>query len=275
MIRRVMMASVWTALGFGIFAVPASAQVFGVFTWQMQPYCNNVTLTLTSVSGNFTLDGFDDQCGGAKRSAASGMGVFNPDGTVSVNFTIVPPAGQPLHVAASVSPANGQGTWTDDQGHGGTFAFFGATPGLPPLPTTPARFRVTGLNSLAQSGVTTINTWTTVEYNDGGGTFTPATGVYVVPSTGTYILTTTVRWNAFAAATGYKCIYFYQGNTGFATACEAPSTTANFQYQVLTTTARLNAGAQVTVRAFQTTGGAATIGPGTTTEATFTVTRIP
>lgn len=122
-------------IALSVYSTNASAQVFGTFNWQMQPYCNQVTMTLTSVTGNFTLDGTDDQCGGPKKASASGVGVFNPDGTVGLNFTIVTsPAAQPVAVSAVVSPANGQGTWTDNVGNSGTFAFFGSTPGLPPRP---------------------------------------------------------------------------------------------------------------------------------------------
>ena len=41
-------------------AAPASAQVFGTLSWQMQPYCNVVTLTLTVTPTGFALDGHDD-----------------------------------------------------------------------------------------------------------------------------------------------------------------------------------------------------------------------
>jgi hypothetical protein len=128
------------ALVLSALAVPdASAQVFGTFTWQMQPYCNNVTLTLTSAPTGFRLDGSDDQCGAATKGSAAGIGVFNPDGSVGINFTIIAsPSGRGVQVSGIVSPANGQGTWTDSAGNSGTFAFFGATPGLPtrPLPAT-------------------------------------------------------------------------------------------------------------------------------------------
>ncbi len=115
----------------------ASAQVFGTFTWQMLPYCNKVTLTLTSEPAGFRLDGSDDQCGAATKGSAVGTGVFNPDGSVGINFTIVAsPSGRGVQVSGIVSPANGQGTWSDSAGNSGTFAFFGAVPGLPvrPLP---------------------------------------------------------------------------------------------------------------------------------------------
>lgn len=109
----------------------AYAQVLGPLTWQMQPYCNRVTLTLTGSATGFALSGSDDQCGSVTKGSATGAAVFNADGTVSLNFTIVtPPAGLAIHVSAIVSPANGQGTWSDDVGNSGTFAFGGNTAGL-------------------------------------------------------------------------------------------------------------------------------------------------
>ena len=136
MVIKTAVRGLLTVLAIMAGASTASAQVFGTFTWQMQPYCNKVTLTLTSVTGNFTLDGSDDQCGAAKKASATGIGVFNPDGTVGINFTIVTSGGVGVHVAASVSPANGQGTWADDLGNTGAFAFFGTTPGLPLRPAS-------------------------------------------------------------------------------------------------------------------------------------------
>ena len=56
-------------------ATTASAQVFGTFPWQMQPYCNAVTLTLTSAPAGFTLDGTDDQCGATIRPGRSASGL--------------------------------------------------------------------------------------------------------------------------------------------------------------------------------------------------------
>jgi hypothetical protein len=115
----------------------ADAQVFGTFTWQMQPYCNRVTLTLSNSPGGFTLSGSDDQCGSVSKGSAAGVAVINGDGTVGLNFTIVtPPAGLAIHVSASVSPATGQGTWSDDVGNSGTFALGGNAGVLPVRPST-------------------------------------------------------------------------------------------------------------------------------------------
>jgi hypothetical protein len=116
--------------------VGADAQVFGTFTWQMQPYCNRVTLTLTNSPGGFSVSGSDDQCGAVSKGSAAGVAVFNTDGTVGLNFTIVaPPAGQAVHVSARVSPTTGQGTWSDDVGNSGSFAFGSNAAGLPVRPT--------------------------------------------------------------------------------------------------------------------------------------------
>ncbi len=129
MIRRlrvVMMALMVCALG----ASSASAQVFGTFTWQMQPYCNVVSLTITQIPGGYTIDGSDNQCGAAKLAGAAGMALINPDGTVGLEFTIVTaPAGKALHVSASLNPGTGSGPWTDSVGNSGTFALGANGPG--------------------------------------------------------------------------------------------------------------------------------------------------
>lgn len=94
----------------------ADAQVLGTFTWQMQPYCNRVSLTLTTTPGGFVLHGVDDRCGATARGSATGAAVFNADGSVSLNFSIASaPAGTIAHVSAGVSRrpgrAPGRTTW--------------------------------------------------------------------------------------------------------------------------------------------------------------------
>ena len=135
-IRRAALAVMLTsALG----ASEASAQVFGTFSWQMQPYCNVVTLTITQIPGGFTLDGNDNQCGlVGKLAGATGMALINPDGTVGLEFTIVTaPGGKAAHVSASVSTATGSGPWIDSVGNTGNFALGSPGSGSPrPLPAS-------------------------------------------------------------------------------------------------------------------------------------------
>ncbi len=105
-------------------SVPAAAQVLGAFSWQLAPYCNVVTVTVTQNGGNYTLDGYDNQCGAGTRAAVVGMAVPNPTGSVTIGFTIVtPPSAVPVHVTTAIDLATLGGDWSDDQGHAGTFVF--------------------------------------------------------------------------------------------------------------------------------------------------------
>lgn len=135
-----------------LLASSTSAQVFGTFSWQMQPYCNKVVLTLTTTPTGFALSGYDDMCGGNPRSTAGGQAVFNPDGTVSVNFTLVTsPSGRSAGVSGIVSPFTGAGTWTDSLGHTGTFVLGANTLGLPGRPLAPDVLTVADNPNAAQS----------------------------------------------------------------------------------------------------------------------------
>lgn len=100
----------------------ATAQSVGTFQWSLQPYCNVITLSVVRVGDVFMLDGFDDNCGAATRSAVTGSAIANADGTISMGLTIVgSQTGVPPHVAARVSLPTLNGTWQDGGGHSGTF----------------------------------------------------------------------------------------------------------------------------------------------------------
>ena len=47
----------------------AAAQLIGTFAWQTQPYCNQIVVAVTQIGATYTLDGYDDQCGGANPRA--------------------------------------------------------------------------------------------------------------------------------------------------------------------------------------------------------------
>lgn len=319
-----------------VAAAPAvgSAQVLGTFPWQMQPYCNVVTLALTNTpAGGWVLDGNDDQCGIVSRASAIGVATFNGGGNVTLSFSIVTaPSGKPVHVSAVVSPTTGSGTWTDSVGNSGTFAFFGATPGLPvrPLPASglapssvttleiaagsvgasdinaaEVQTRVTGscppgqamtgiaangtatctaaavdfkvkdhAVTSAPSGSTVVVIWgTTPTYNTGGGTYDAGTGSYTVPRAGVYLVTAVVRWQAFGASTGQKCVVTLVNSTSSndGAVCEAPSTTSPFQLQQLTNVLSLNAGDVVRIGANQGTGMTRSVGPGNALDTFFAV----
>jgi hypothetical protein len=116
----------------------AFAQSLGTFRWQLQPYCNVLTLTVTQNSGVYTLDGFDDQCGAATVAPLAGTAVSNPNGTIELGLNIVAsPGGAPVHVAVPLSITTLGGTWHDSLGNTGSFVFNPGTPAGAPRPAAP------------------------------------------------------------------------------------------------------------------------------------------
>lgn len=104
-----------------------AAQSLGIFRWQLQPFCNVVTMAVTQNGGVYRLEGTDDQCGGAGQASAMGTAFPNPDGSIGFGFTIVTaPGGASVHVDATIGIATLSGTWRDSAGSHGSFVF---TPG--------------------------------------------------------------------------------------------------------------------------------------------------
>ena len=110
----------------------AHAQPLGTFSWQLQPFCNVVTVNLIQQGAVYTVDGFDDQCGAPQRASLVGLATPNPDGTIGLGLHIVTaPGGRGVQVDARVSLPTGSGPWTDSAGNTGTFAFAARTGGSP------------------------------------------------------------------------------------------------------------------------------------------------
>ena len=116
-------------------ALSASAQTLGVFRWQMQPYCNVISVTVTQQGEVYSLNGTDEQCGGAP-SAVTGEAFLKAGGQVGLGFTIVlSPSASPVHVDATISLGSLSGTWADSGGRTGDFTFTpGASRGGSPRP---------------------------------------------------------------------------------------------------------------------------------------------
>lgn len=125
-------------LVFALAARPADAQLLGTFTWQQQPYCNRLTVTIAVNGEGYAVDGYDDQCGGALRASVAGTSVVNGDGTIGLGLAVITvPGGAPSHIDARVNPSSGNGTWTDATGATGLFVLGAAAGGAPrPLPPT-------------------------------------------------------------------------------------------------------------------------------------------
>jgi hypothetical protein len=95
-----------------------------------------VAVTVSVAGAVFRLDGTDDQCGAALRGSAFGSAFTNPDGTIGLGFVVeMSPGGQSVAVDALIDLGTLSGTWRDQFGHVGTFAFTpGPGTGGPPLP---------------------------------------------------------------------------------------------------------------------------------------------
>jgi len=119
-------------LAWLVAASVADAQSLGTFRWQLQPYCNVVTINVTGVAGVYTLEGFDDQCGAPTRAPLTGVGTPNPDGSIGFGLNVVTtPGGRGLQVDARISLQTLGGSWSDSEGHSGTFAFNARSGGNP------------------------------------------------------------------------------------------------------------------------------------------------
>ena len=139
----VVIALLWTS-------VSANAQPIGTFRWQLQPYCNVVTVNVTQQNAIYTLDGTDDRCAASQAASVVGVAFLHPTGMVGFGLSIVLPGGTPVHVEATISMASLSGTWRDSAGQSGTFTFTpgGGTGGAPrPVPTS----------ALAPASITTLH----------------------------------------------------------------------------------------------------------------------
>jgi hypothetical protein len=139
-----------------VVALPAFGQPLGAFRWQLQPFCNIVTVAVTQNGPIYTLDGTDDQCGATTHASVLGTAFSNPEGTIGFGLNIVgTPGGAPVHVDATISIATLNGTWRDSAGNDGAFVFTpGAGSGGPPRPVTGGLGGVTVTTVTAGTGLT-------------------------------------------------------------------------------------------------------------------------
>jgi hypothetical protein len=122
--------------------VPRTAtaqQPLGTFQWQLQPYCNVISVVVTGI-GVFSLQGSDDNCGGPRRASVVGTAFQNLDGTIGLGLNIVgAPGATPLQIDAAVTLPSASGTWRDNTGNSGAFTFTpGAGTGGSPRPVPSA-----------------------------------------------------------------------------------------------------------------------------------------
>ena len=105
----------------------AQGTVLGTFRWQLQPYCNVLTVNVVQVGTQYHIDGTDDLCAATRKASVVGLAFPNPDGSIGFGMTTVTvPGGTPMHIDATIGLPSGNGAWTDSGGNTGSFIF---TPG--------------------------------------------------------------------------------------------------------------------------------------------------
>ncbi len=133
------LALLGTATLFAGAGAGVDAPSLGTFRWQLQPFCNVVTVSVVQQSGIYTLDGYDDQCGAPQRAPLVGLATPNPDGTIGFGLHVVTvPGGRGVQIDARITLAALGGSWSDSAGNAGAFAFGASTGGSPrPALTVP------------------------------------------------------------------------------------------------------------------------------------------
>ena len=126
----------WMLLAVVLVSTAAEAQTLGTFRWQLQPYCNVLTVTVVQQGAQYQVDGTDDQCGAAQQASVVGRAFPNPDGLIGFGLTTVTTTNATaIHIDARLNVATLGGTWRDSAGNSGTFAFrTGAGTGGNPRP---------------------------------------------------------------------------------------------------------------------------------------------
>lgn len=153
-VRTTRAAVLILASALGAIPASAAAQSLGAFTWQLQPFCNRVTVTVVQTGGVYTMDGFDDQCRVGPRAPVVGAATTNPDGTIEFGWTIgTTPGGKPVHVDARIDLGSLGGPWSDSAGNSGALAFGADVDGMarPVLAVAPGTVTTT---AIAEGAVT-------------------------------------------------------------------------------------------------------------------------
>ena len=94
--RSPLAAALSAIVVLGLAPDEADAQSLGTFRWQLQPYCNVLTVAVTQVGSVYRVEGTDDQCGAATSASVIGTAFQNPNGSIGFGLNVVAaPGGTP------------------------------------------------------------------------------------------------------------------------------------------------------------------------------------
>lgn len=103
----------------------ANAQTLGTYRWNISPFCNVITLTITQFEAGWSAVGSDDNCGLTEASPVSGS--FSRLGRGSDLKGILTSEGSNRFTTTTttlrIEPESGGGDWVDDAGNHGDAVF--------------------------------------------------------------------------------------------------------------------------------------------------------
>ena len=162
--RSPLAAALSAIVVLGLASDAADAQSLGTFRWQLQPYCNVLTVVVTQVGAVYRVEGTDDQCGAATSASVIGTAFPNPNGSIGFGLNVVAaPSGIAAPIDATITVATLSGTWRDGGGGSGTFAFTpgagtGGSPRPAPAAAVPATIRLLTDGGLMAGGQLDVGT---------------------------------------------------------------------------------------------------------------------
>jgi hypothetical protein len=132
----------FASLAFLMLSAPVyGQQVIGTFSWQTQPYCNVLTLTVIQQGAVYQLLGTDNLCG-AGNAPVSGTAVPSAGG-VAFGLTVSLSSGRASQISAAINLITLSGTWADADGNTGPLVFAGNSGGSPrPAPAASSSIMV-------------------------------------------------------------------------------------------------------------------------------------
>jgi hypothetical protein len=122
---------------FGAFTLflgigSASAQTtLGTFNWQLQPYCNVVTVQVTQEGATYRLAGWETVCGVSARQGVHGTVSPNLDGSLTFLLVTANANGTQVHTSVRFDVQSLGGSWSDSAGNTGAFVLGASTGGAP------------------------------------------------------------------------------------------------------------------------------------------------
>jgi hypothetical protein len=162
--RSPLAAALAAIAALGLAPDEAGAQSLGSFRWQLQPYCNVLTVVVTQVGAVYRVEGTDDQCGAATSASVIGTAFLNPNGSIGFGLNVVAaPGGTATPIDATIALATLSGTWRDGGGGSGTFAFTpgagtGGSPRPAPTAAVPTTIRLLTDGGLMAGGQLDVGT---------------------------------------------------------------------------------------------------------------------